>query len=223
MGAAHRAATVRPAATGVRPDAALPAMTAADRARTERAALLGIAGRRPCRAPAVRPAAVAVRARSIVVARHPGLGLRGRPAVGRRDGHRPICAIRPGPLWKLLLAYRVVATAGVLWVFPTSLTWTISQLIVGLGGVVFVHLVLAFPSGHLEDRLDRRFVTSPPTPGSRSRASPGCSSGSRRRRGSASRPATRSWWRRTRPSLGCSVRSPRVLLAAALLAGVSSG
>ena len=45
------------------------------------------------------------------------------------------------PLWKLLLAYRVVATAGVLWVFPTSLTWTLSNLIVGLGGVVFVHLV----------------------------------------------------------------------------------
>jgi signal transduction histidine kinase len=62
------------------------------------------------------------------------------------------------PLWKLLLAYRVVATAAVLWVFPTSLTWTLSNLIVGLGGVVFVHLVLAFPSGHLEDRLDRRFV-----------------------------------------------------------------
>jgi signal transduction histidine kinase len=65
-----------------------------------------------------------------------------------------------GRLWKLLLAFRIVASAGVLWVFPTSLTWTLSQLTVGLGGVVFVHLVLAFPTGRLEDRLDRRFVTA---------------------------------------------------------------
>ena len=63
-----------------------------------------------------------------------------------------------GPMWKLFLAYRVVATAGVLWVLPTSLTWTLSQLVTGLGSVVFVHLVLAFPTGHLVDRYDRRLV-----------------------------------------------------------------
>lgn len=63
-----------------------------------------------------------------------------------------------GPMWKLFLAYRVVTALGVLWVFPTSLTWTLSQVVSGLGSVVFVHLVLAFPSGRLTDRYDRRVV-----------------------------------------------------------------
>jgi len=63
-----------------------------------------------------------------------------------------------GPMWKLFLAYRVVTTLGVLWVWPTSLTWTLAQLVAGLGSVVFVHLVLAFPTGRLTDRYDRRLV-----------------------------------------------------------------
>ncbi len=64
------------------------------------------------------------------------------------------------PMWKLLLAFRIVSTAGVIWVLPTSLTWTLSQLLVGLAGVVFIHLVLAFPSGRLDDPVDRRFVVA---------------------------------------------------------------
>jgi len=63
-----------------------------------------------------------------------------------------------GRMWKLFLLYRVVTTLGVLWVFPTSLTWTLSQLVTGLGSVVFVHLVLAYPSGHLNEPFDRRGV-----------------------------------------------------------------
>jgi signal transduction histidine kinase len=63
-----------------------------------------------------------------------------------------------GPMWKLFLAYRVVTTLGVLWVWPVSLTWTLTQLMSGLGSVVFVHLVLAFPTGRLTDRYDRRLV-----------------------------------------------------------------
>jgi signal transduction histidine kinase len=63
-----------------------------------------------------------------------------------------------GPMWKLFLLYRVVAAVGVIWVIPTSLTWTLSQLLVGLGSVVFVHLVLAFPRGRLTDRYDRLLV-----------------------------------------------------------------
>jgi signal transduction histidine kinase len=63
-----------------------------------------------------------------------------------------------GQMWKLFLAYRIVTTLGVLWVFPTSLTWTLSQLVTGLGSVVFVHLVLAYPSGRLVDPYDRRVV-----------------------------------------------------------------
>jgi signal transduction histidine kinase len=63
-----------------------------------------------------------------------------------------------GPMWKLFLLYQVVRTIGVIWVLPTSLTWTLSQLSIGVGSVVFVHLVLAFPSGRLTDRYDRILV-----------------------------------------------------------------
>jgi len=63
-----------------------------------------------------------------------------------------------GPMWKLFLAWQVVGALGVLWVFPTSLTWTVSQLMIGFSSVVFVHLVLAFPSGRLTDRYDRLLV-----------------------------------------------------------------
>ena len=63
-----------------------------------------------------------------------------------------------GRMWKLFLALRIVGAAGVIWVMPTSLTWTLSQLFVGLGSVVFVHLVLAFPTGRLKDRYDRILV-----------------------------------------------------------------
>ena len=63
-----------------------------------------------------------------------------------------------GPMWKLFVAYLAVASIGAIWVAPTSLTWTVSQASVGLGSVVFVHLVLAFPSGRLIDRYDRAVV-----------------------------------------------------------------
>jgi signal transduction histidine kinase len=63
-----------------------------------------------------------------------------------------------GPMWKLFLLYQIVGTIGVIWVVPTSLTWTLSQLSIGVGSVVFVHLVLAFPSGRLTDRYDRILV-----------------------------------------------------------------
>jgi signal transduction histidine kinase len=65
-----------------------------------------------------------------------------------------------GRMWKLFLALQLVGTIGVIWILPTSLTWTLSQLLVGLGSVVFVHLVLAFPSGRLSDRYDRVLVAS---------------------------------------------------------------
>src|SRR5262249_25543885 len=63
-----------------------------------------------------------------------------------------------GRMWKLFLALQIVGALGVLWVFPTSLTWPISQILIGFGSVVFVHLVLAFPSGRLTDRYDRLLV-----------------------------------------------------------------
>ena len=63
-----------------------------------------------------------------------------------------------GPMWRLFLLYQVVGTVGVIWVLPTSLTWTLSQLSIGAGSVVFVHLVLAFPSGRLADRYEKILV-----------------------------------------------------------------
>jgi signal transduction histidine kinase len=63
-----------------------------------------------------------------------------------------------GRMWKLFLALQAVGTLGVMWIIPTSLTWTFSQLLIGLSGVLFVHLVLAFPSGRLIDRYDRLLV-----------------------------------------------------------------
>jgi hypothetical protein len=48
-----------------------------------------------------------------------------------------------GRMWKLFLLYEVIGAIGVIWVIPTSLTWTLSQASIGIGSVVFVHLVLA--------------------------------------------------------------------------------
>jgi signal transduction histidine kinase len=63
-----------------------------------------------------------------------------------------------GPMWKLFLLYLLVGALGVIWVIPTSLTWLLSQASIGIGSVVFVHLVLAFPGGRLRDRYDRAVV-----------------------------------------------------------------
>ncbi len=63
-----------------------------------------------------------------------------------------------GRMWKLLLLSRIVAALGVLWVVNTSLTWTLWQGSIGLGTVVFAHLVLAFPSGRLASRYDRTLI-----------------------------------------------------------------
>jgi len=62
------------------------------------------------------------------------------------------------PMWKLILASRVVAALGVIWVVNTPLTWIAWQATIGLATVVFGHLVLAFPSGRLESRYDRVVV-----------------------------------------------------------------
>jgi len=63
-----------------------------------------------------------------------------------------------GRMWKLILLSRAVAAIGVIWVVNTSLTWTLWQLSIGGAIVVFAHLVLAFPSGRLASRADRRLI-----------------------------------------------------------------
>jgi signal transduction histidine kinase len=64
-----------------------------------------------------------------------------------------------GRMWKLILVSRVVAVVGVVWVVNTPLTWTLWEMSIGLGTVVFAHLVLAFPSGRLTGRFNRTLVT----------------------------------------------------------------
>jgi signal transduction histidine kinase len=63
-----------------------------------------------------------------------------------------------GRMWKLIGVSRAIAALGVIWVVNTSLTWTIWQLTIGAGTVVFAHLVLAFPSGRLLRRVDRLLI-----------------------------------------------------------------
>jgi signal transduction histidine kinase len=63
-----------------------------------------------------------------------------------------------GRMWKLILLSRALAAIGVIWVVNTALTWTLWQLSIGSAIVVFAHLVLAFPSGRLASRADRRLI-----------------------------------------------------------------
>lgn len=65
-----------------------------------------------------------------------------------------------GGMWKLILLSRVVAVIAVIWVVNTPLTWTLWQMSIGLGTVVFAHLVLAFPSGRLANRYERVLITA---------------------------------------------------------------
>ena len=109
-----------------------------------------------------------------------------------------------GPMWRLFLAYQVVGVLGVAWVFPTSLTWTLSQLSVGFRTVVFIHLLLAFPTG----RLDRPLRPDPRGRWIRGRSGqqvglgPGLASAPRPGRVLAAQPVRRSG--RTVSSRGCS-------------------
>jgi signal transduction histidine kinase len=63
-----------------------------------------------------------------------------------------------GPLWKLLFAWLTASWIWVVGYVPTSLTWTIGVTFASLGTAVLVHVLVAFPSGHLRTRFDRAFV-----------------------------------------------------------------
>jgi hypothetical protein len=63
-----------------------------------------------------------------------------------------------GRLWKLIFAYIVTDRIAALEFVPDSLVWSVAVVLESLGLAVFVHLILAFPSGHLRDRFDRRVV-----------------------------------------------------------------
>jgi signal transduction histidine kinase len=65
-----------------------------------------------------------------------------------------------GRMWRLILLSRAVATLGAVWIVNTALTWILWQASIGLGTVVFAHLVMAFPTGRLASRFDRIVVTA---------------------------------------------------------------
>ena len=64
-------------------------------------------------------------------------------------------------LWKLVLVWEAAGSLWVLWYLPVEPRWLleIPLFLVGdLWAAVFIHLVLAYPSGRLADRFDRRLV-----------------------------------------------------------------
>jgi signal transduction histidine kinase len=66
-------------------------------------------------------------------------------------------------LWKIILLWQAAASALVFWYLPVEphvipeLWW---YLIGDVWAAVFIHLILAYPSGHFRDRLDRRIALS---------------------------------------------------------------
>lgn len=67
----------------------------------------------------------------------------------------------PGqPLWILILAYLWTDQLWLLGYIPTSVTWTVSNATLGVHDAVTAHLLIAFPTGYLVGRSDRRLVGS---------------------------------------------------------------
>ena len=66
-----------------------------------------------------------------------------------------------GRLWKLMLLSSIANGTWVLGDVRTDLTWTLAEFFGPLGAVIILHLVLAFPTGRLRDRVDRSSLVSP--------------------------------------------------------------
>jgi signal transduction histidine kinase len=62
------------------------------------------------------------------------------------------------PIWKLILAFNVVAQISRVYVLGDSVVFSLVLLLGNLGLAVYIHLVIAFPSGRLRGRFDRRLV-----------------------------------------------------------------
>lgn len=61
-------------------------------------------------------------------------------------------------LWKLILAYTLGAQIWAFGYLPNSIVWSWANLLSTIYLAIFIHLVLAFPSGRLEARADRLVV-----------------------------------------------------------------
>ena len=65
-----------------------------------------------------------------------------------------------GRFWKLVFAYVASAQVYVLTFTDIPLLWTIAGLLENVAIGVLVHLLMAFPSGHLRDRFDRAVIVA---------------------------------------------------------------
>jgi signal transduction histidine kinase len=63
-----------------------------------------------------------------------------------------------GRMWKLMLLQSIANGTWVLGFIRTDLTWTLAEFLGPLGAAILLHLVLAFPTGRLRDRVDRGIV-----------------------------------------------------------------
>ena len=65
-----------------------------------------------------------------------------------------------GRLWKLIFLFLVATEISALEFVPDSLVWSVAQVMNQVAIALFIHLLLAFPSGYLHDRFDRAVVVS---------------------------------------------------------------
>ncbi len=63
-----------------------------------------------------------------------------------------------GRMWKLLLLNDLAGTTWVLGYLNAPIGWTLAEFFGPLGAAILLHLVLAFPTGRLRDRLDRWLI-----------------------------------------------------------------
>jgi len=63
-----------------------------------------------------------------------------------------------GRLWKLIFLAMMTQQIGAAEYVPNSLIWSVARVLDTVGLAVFIHLLVAFPSGDLRDRFDRLVV-----------------------------------------------------------------
>jgi signal transduction histidine kinase len=63
-----------------------------------------------------------------------------------------------GRLWKLIFLAFATQQIGALEYVPNSLVWSVARVIDVIGLAVFVHLLVAYPSGYLRNRFDRLVI-----------------------------------------------------------------
>lgn len=63
-----------------------------------------------------------------------------------------------GPMWKLVLLYLAASGMWAVGYIPSDVAWSIERVTRNVGQVVLAHMALAFPTGRLPGRFDRRLM-----------------------------------------------------------------